>query len=233
MVCLATRTFARPCALKASHCGVCAGEGQELFCFSVRPFARTCIRTLLVKTLTSETPPPEIVIVNEAEERIDVVDEQDRFVEVLSRKEVHRRGVLHRSVHVFLVDEENRIYLQRRAWSKEQDPGLWDSSASGHVDSGESYDAAAERELEEELGVHVPLEPLFKAAACPETSGEHSMLYRGRIVGGRPAPQPNPAEILEGRFVPLRELRERVSSSPESFASPFRHIFARYCKECD
>ena len=175
----------------------------------------------------------EIVIVAEAEELIDVVDDQDRVVVVMSRSEVHRRGVLHRAVHVFLVDEKNRIYLQRRAWSKEQDPGLWDSSASGHVDSGESYDAAVERELEEELGVRVPLEPLFKVTACPETSGEHSMLYRGRIVDGRPVPKPNPDEILEGQFVPVQVVRERITSSPESFASPFRHIFARYCRECD
>jgi len=169
--------------------------------------------------------------VNESEERIDVVDEQDRVVSVLPRGEVHRKGLMHRAVHVFLLDDENRIYLQRRAWVKEQDPGRWDSSASGHVDSGESYDAAAERELEEELGVRVPVEPLFKTPACPETSGEHSMLYLGRIAGGQPAPRPNPEEILEGRFFSVREVQEQVSSTPESFATPFRHIFARYCSE--
>ena len=167
------------------------------------------------------------------EERIDAVDELDRVVASLSRREVHRRGLLHRSVHVFLVDESQRIYLQKRAWCKEQDPGRWDSSASGHVDSGEPYDRAAVRELEEELGVRVPLEPLFKESACPETSGEHSMLYRGRIVDGRPVPKPNPDEILEGQFVPVQLVRERITSSPESFATPFCHIFARYCLECD
>jgi isopentenyl-diphosphate Delta-isomerase len=168
---------------------------------------------------------------NEGHERIDVVDDRDRFVAVLPRDEVHRQGLIHRSVHVFLVDEEDRIYLQRRAWTKEQDPGRWDSSASGHVESGESYDDAAARELQEELGILSPLEPLFKAAACPETCGEHSMLYQARRLGGRPVPRPNPDEILEGALFPVREVLERVASHPDTFAAPFRHIFLRYCRE--
>lgn len=175
----------------------------------------------------------EDVTVSGAQERIDVVDDEDRVVTVLPRGEVHRRGLPHRSVHVFLVDEQERIYLQRRAWTKDQDPGRWDSSASGHVESGESYNAAADRELQEELGIRAPLEPLFKVAACPETCGEHSMVYRARIAGGRPVPQPNPAEILEGRLFPVREVREWVAASPDSFAAPFRHLFERYCRERD
>jgi len=139
--------------------------------------------------------------------------------------------LLHRAVHVFLLDEQDRLYLQRRAWTKQQDPGRWDSSASGHVDSGEDYAAGAERELEEELGIRLPLEPLFKAAACAETSWEHSMLFRARIEGGKPEPRPNPAEILEGRFVALAEIREWARTSPESFAGPFRQLFERYCRE--
>jgi isopentenyl-diphosphate delta-isomerase len=165
------------------------------------------------------------------EERIDVVDEQDRVLESMERGEVHRRGLLHRSVHVFLVDEGERIYLQKRAWTKEQDPGRWDSSASGHVDSGEPYDSAAVRELEEELGVCLPLEPLFKEAACPETSGEHSMLYRGRIVNERPVPEPNPDEVLEGRFFSLDEIRKGIDTTPDAFATPFCRLFHRYCLE--
>jgi len=171
--------------------------------------------------------------VSEERERIDVVDDLDRVVAVLSRREVHRRGLPHRSVHVFLLDDPERIYLQRRAWSKDQDPGRWDSSASGHVDSGESYHAAAERELQEELGILTPLEPLFKTAACPETCGEHSMLYQARTVGGRPVPRPNPDEILEGGFFPLREVLERVTTAPDTFAAPFRCLFVRYCRERD
>jgi isopentenyl-diphosphate Delta-isomerase len=168
---------------------------------------------------------------DEAKERIDVVDEEDRPVRVLSRGEVHLRGFMHRSVHVFLLDEEERIFLQRRAWTKQQDPGLWDSSASGHVDSGESYDAAVGRELEEELGIRVPLEPVFKMGACPETSHEHSMLYRGRLPGGHPVPRINPDEILEGRFVSIQQVRKEIAADPGSFASSFRHLFLRYLRE--
>jgi len=161
-------------------------------------------------------------------ELLDVVDEQDRVVRRAERREVHRLGLMHRAVHVFLVDGQDRLYLQRRSWSKDQLPGVWDSSASGHVDSGESYAEAARRELEEELGIAVPLEALFKAQASEETGGEHSLLYLARVRAGGAEPQPNPAEILEGGFFGVAEIEQWLDQSPQDFSPAFRLLFGRW-----
>ena len=80
------------------------------------------------------------------DELLDVVDEQDRVIGAAGRRDIHEQGLLHRAVHVFVVDQQQGIYLQKRAWHKDEHPGKWDSSASGHVDSGESYPDAARRE---------------------------------------------------------------------------------------
>ena len=81
----------------------------------------------------------------EADEFFDVVDRNDAVVGRAARREVHARGLLHRAVHVLVCDGSGRVFLQKRSMKKDIAPGLWDSSCSGHVDSGESYDAAAVR----------------------------------------------------------------------------------------
>ncbi|MBI4800417.1 MAG: NUDIX domain-containing protein [Desulfarculus sp.] len=130
-------------------------------------------------------------------EPLSVVDEQDRPQGVRPRWLIHRDGLPHRAVHVLVFDGQGRLYLQRRSPAKDTFPGRWTSSASGHVDPGEDYGQAARRELMEELGLEAPLIWLGKIAAQPATGMEFSAVYRAQTAQ---APQPNPREIIEGRF---------------------------------
>jgi isopentenyl-diphosphate delta-isomerase type 1 len=164
-------------------------------------------------------------------EILDVVDADDRVVGAMERGEVHRKRLFHRSVHVFVFDEEGRLYLQRRSLAKEEHPGKWDSSASGHMDRGESYEAAAARELEEEIGVKASPEPVIKMRACAETGLEHSMLFRVRRKRTDPSPKPNPREVLEGRFFRAEEIEDMLSEESEAFSPSFRLLFRRYMDE--
>jgi len=167
----------------------------------------------------------------DADEFLDVVDEQDQVTGRAGRREIHRQGWLHRAVHVFLIDKQQRLYLQKRAWNKEEYPGRWDSSASGHVESGESYPDAARRELEEELGLEATLEPAFSVPACPETNGEHSLLFLARQGEARLTPRPNPAEIIEGRFFEVEEIRRLILEEPDLFSPSFILLFRRFQQE--
>jgi len=88
-------------------------------------------------------------------EELDVVDAHDEIVGKASRDEVHKKGLLHRIVFVFLFDPEGRLYMQKRVASKDMYPNCWEGSLSGHVLSGETYKETAERELHEELGACV------------------------------------------------------------------------------
>jgi isopentenyl-diphosphate delta-isomerase type 1 len=164
-------------------------------------------------------------------EILDVVDADDLVVGAVDRREIHREGLFHRSVHVFVLDETGRIYLQRRSWKKEEHPGKWDSSASGHVRSGESYLEAARRELEEEIGVQALPEPVVKIRACEETGREHCVLYRVQRRKSDPGPQPNPEEVIEGCFLQTEQVDHRISQKPEMFTPSFRLLFGRYLEE--
>src|ERR1039457_539455 len=109
-----------------------------------------------------------------SEEIFDVVNERDEVVGQNTRREVHARGLWHRAVHVLVFNAHGEVFLQKRSMKKDRQPGAWDSSCSGHVDSGENYDETAVRELREELGLRVSasLPKLFKIDACAETDAE-------------------------------------------------------------
>ena len=120
-----------------------------------------------------------------SEEIFDVVNERDEVIDWKPRSEVHRLGLLHRAIHVLVFNSRGEIFLQKRSMTKDREPGKWDSSSSGHVDSGEDYDACAVRELREEIGLIVPKTPerLFKIDACAETDQEFVRVYRCQAEG--------------------------------------------------
>ncbi|MFI2736079.1 NUDIX domain-containing protein [Streptomyces sp. NPDC018711] len=88
-----------------------------------------------------------------AEEIVDVVDDNDRVVGQAPRGEVHARGLTHRCVFIRVRDAEGRTFVHRRTSTKLSYPSLYDMFVGGVVGAGESYDEAALREAEEELGV--------------------------------------------------------------------------------
>eukprot|EP00762_Andalucia_godoyi_P001016 ANDGO_02001.mRNA.1 Isopentenyl-diphosphate Delta-isomerase 2 len=88
------------------------------------------------------------------EELFEIVDEANNVVGISGRSEVHKSGLFHRSVNVFLFSaDRQRILLQKRSDSKDVCPGLWDLSCAEHLKPGESYRDAAIRGLSEELSV--------------------------------------------------------------------------------
>src|SRR5437868_2592479 len=105
------------------------------------------------------------------EELFDVVNERDEVISQLARREVHRRGLRHRAVHVLIYNSRGEVLLQKRSAKKDTFPLRWDSSAAGHLNPGEPYDACALRELEEELGFALPCVPerILRLEACEET----------------------------------------------------------------
>ncbi|HVT73788.1 MAG TPA: NUDIX domain-containing protein [Lacunisphaera sp.] len=119
------------------------------------------------------------------DELFDVVDEHDQVLRQLPRREVHRLGLRHRSVHILVRNRAGQIFLQKRSMRKDLYPGTWDSSAAGHVGAGEDYDGTAVRELEEEIGCRPerPPQRLFKIEAREETGQEFVWVYRAESEG--------------------------------------------------
>jgi isopentenyldiphosphate isomerase len=93
-----------------------------------------------------------------AEELVDIVDEDDRVVGVATRARLRAEKLLHRGVFVIVLRSDDRIVVQQRSATKDLWPSRWDIGAGGVVSSGESYEASARRELQEELGIEAECE---------------------------------------------------------------------------
>jgi len=159
------------------------------------------------------------------DEQFPVVDEMDRVLRYAGRSEVHGNNLYHRAVHILIFNDAAELYLQQRSRWKDRHPLLWDSSAAGHVSGAENYDEAANRELQEELGINVPLEKLLKVSASPQTGQEFIWLYRGQLHGNI---RPNRSELESGAFVAPTVVDGWTVARPENFAPGFLQCWQAY-----
>lgn len=90
------------------------------------------------------------------EELIDVLDENgNKTGEILTREQIHKKGLCHRIVVIAIIDAQGNILMQQRSKNKTKNPGKWDVAAAGHVSSGQTSTEAAIRETLEEVGIKV------------------------------------------------------------------------------
>lgn len=158
-----------------------------------------------------------------SEEIFDVVNERDEVVGQNTRRDVHRLGLLHRAVNVLVFNARGEIFLQLRSAKKDRHPNVWDSSASGHVDSGEDYDTTAVREVREEIGLNLSQTPkrLFKIDACAATDAEFVWVYRCESEGPF---QLNADEIQRGDWFAPAAITNWIRERPQEFAPAFVFI---------
>jgi isopentenyl-diphosphate delta-isomerase len=114
-----------------------------------------------------------------ADEEVDIVDEEDHLAGTATLGECLRKGLLHRAVAVLVLRTSGRILLQQRSKRDLWHPGLWTLSCTGHVKRGESYRAAARRELYEELGLRSPMKDFVRLLLPPFQSG--GLIERERV----------------------------------------------------
>lgn len=145
-----------------------------------------------------------------------------------TRREIHQKNLLHRSTHILVFNSKKEIFLQKRSKFKVESPGLWDISSAGHVDSGETYEKCAHRELWEELQIKEVLIPLTKIGACVETYQENIQVY---ICQTNKIIKINKEEISEGKYLDLAILKKEIQKNPDQFTSSLKLILKNYSEE--
>jgi isopentenyl-diphosphate delta-isomerase type 1 len=158
-------------------------------------------------------------------EYLEVVDEGNQVIGILSRPEIHEKALRHRSVHIFIFNSQGELYLQKRSPRKDQYPDHWDSSAAGHTDPGESPLEAAKRELMEELGLEVQLTEVLQHPACRETGWEFATLFEAQTDDPIHL---NLEEATTGGYFSPDHLTQHLADPQQKIAPGFRLLYNLY-----
>ena len=135
-------------------------------------------------------------------ELLPVVNQHDKQIALEYRARIHELQLKHRTVQVLLFNYHAEVYLHQRSKFKDVHPELWTTSATGHVEPGETYAMAANRELGEELGISQPCCFLGKIPPQPLSGNAFIGVYAAR--SNKP-PWPDAREIKHGNFFNFRQ----------------------------
>lgn len=147
------------------------------------------------------------------DELVDVVDEQDNVIGQALRTRARRDKLGHRAVHVFVVRSDGKLLMQLRPPTVSLFPSHYGGSATGHVGAGETYDDAAVRETEEEIGVRLNLERFCHDRVVSSVDGAWMWVcgYAARYDG---PVQPDPKEVVRIEERAPEEVRRTAEEGP-------------------
>lgn len=162
-------------------------------------------------------------------EIIVAVNEQDEPVGYFDKMDVHKKGILHRAVSVFVFSTDGHWLLQKRATSKYHSAGLWSNTACSHPLKDENVADSAHRRLIEEMGLDLVLKKEFSFTYRAEFANgliEHELDH---VFVGFTDDEPvlNEKEASDYRWFTTKELAEEVKLYPEKFTVWFRLLFPK------
>ena len=144
------------------------------------------------------------------QEILDIVDEKNEVIGSAPVEDIYQQRLNHRIIHVVLFNDKGEIFLQQRSAKMKFCPGHWCTSAGGHVKKGESYEKAAERELQEELGVAMPLTKIHESPYDHYKMRKFLQVFRGIHSGPF---ELNPEEVASGRWFAVSEVKDMVKKN--------------------
>lgn len=164
------------------------------------------------------------------EEFVVLIDEQDNQLGLMEKQQAHVAGLLHRAFSVFVFNEQGELLLQQRAAHKYHSPLLWTNTCCSHPRENETYQEAALRRLEEEMGFVCEIKPKFHfiyKAQLGDQLFEHELdhVFVGNYSGEINI---NLEEVHAYKWISMQDLIEDVKAQPEHYTVWFKIILAEY-----
>lgn len=162
---------------------------------------------------------------------IQIVDDTDRPIGVATKQEAWEKGLTHRVSRIMIENPQGQLLLQHRSPTKDIFPDCWDNSVAGHVDAGENYEAAAKRELEEELGItDLPLQRVGRYFVDETWRGlrmkRFATTYKAVIDHTPTTPEPDKIDRLE--WFSVEDARRLIKEHPDKTTDGLRQVLERY-----
>lgn len=171
-----------------------------------------------VKIITFSLTPGEVKVHN----KVVVVDEDDNIIGAEHMMDAIEKSMIRRASRVYVFNESGKLLVQQRS-EKVLKPLMLDQSAAGHVDEGESYEQAAYRELEEELGIKgLELELVVTSF---RTTDFYNAIYRVTVPDDTEINFDH-EEIQQVIWYDIETLNNEINSEPEKFTPAFKEAWA-------
>ncbi len=141
------------------------------------------------------------------DELFNVVDEDDNVIGQETRRQCHRKKLIHRNSVFFLFDNDWKVFVNKRSKTKDMFPSYWSLSLGGHVEAGDSYERTAVRELEEEAGIKAKLVFIRFFKVRLKEENENMKLFYFKT---NQKPKISKQEIEYGEFMTLEEIKKKM-----------------------
>ncbi|CCG54036.1 Isopentenyl-diphosphate delta-isomerase [Flavobacterium indicum GPTSA100-9 = DSM 17447] len=164
------------------------------------------------------------------EEKVILVDENDRPIGLMNKLEAHEKALLHRAFSVFVLNDNQELLLQQRAHHKYHSPLLWTNTCCSHQREGESNIEAGSRRLMEEMGMKVELTEMFHFIyKAPFDNGltEHE-LDHVMIGYSNEEPVINKEEVESWKWMKIEDVKSDMKLNPDEYTVWFKIIFEEF-----
>jgi len=146
---------------------------------------------------------------NAGEELVDIVDYNDNVLYQCTRKEMRAKVLCHRAVFIAVVNLAGELLIHQRSAMKDLWPSYWDIAVGGVVAAGESYDSAALRELDEEVGITGV--PFIELGMGTYTDNMVSLVGKCFMVTYDGPLILRDGEVVATEWVPQSDLQQRLA----------------------
>ena len=154
-------------------------------------------------------------------EKIPLVNENDEVIGSTTIDEAKANGNLRRLVRIYIFDGAGSILLQKRSAHMQSYPLHWDQAVGGHVNSGETYYEAAEREMKEELGIEAEIQELTTSHRAPMT---FEGVYKA-VIDRNTEILFDPYEVETIRWVSIEEFENDIEINSNSYCKGFLDVW--------
>ena len=164
------------------------------------------------------------------EENVIIVDKNDNQIGLMPKLDAHKKGILHRAFSVFVLNNNNEIMLQKRAYNKYHSGGLWTNTCCSHQREGENSIEAGKRRLREEMGFETELKIITSFIYKVEfenglTEHELDYLLIGKFLK---SPVINKQEVADWKWMKIELIADDIKLNPNNYTSWFKIIFDKF-----
>lgn len=163
------------------------------------------------------------------EEKVILVDKNDKEVGTGEKLKTHQEGKLHRAFSIFVFNSKNELLIHQRAKTKYHCGGLWSNTCCSHPRPGEVLEGVVHRRLKTEMGFDCKLKEIFSFIYQVKFDNnlfehEYDHVFIGRFDG---EPVPNPEEVEDWKWIKIEELKKDIQKNPEKYTYWFKACIGR------